>query len=115
MSTKLALPILYIVNVLIVLVKYFSVFLKLIFQVTYDPLRFIDPTAKEITRNLKYEELFAPELGPENPFLTTHQKAKKNMLSGYVEEAHMSEFNFENQRRTFTSYGWLIFHFSIKF
>lgn len=70
-----------------------------------DSLQFIDVTTKELTKNLKYDELFAPELGPENPFLTQQQKAKKNTLSGFVEQAHISEFQFENQRRTFTSYG----------
>lgn len=60
-----------------------------------------------MTYNLKYEELFAPEVGPENPFLTQQQRAPKNMLSGYVEQAHISDFQFENQRRTFTSYGKL--------
>lgn len=70
-------------------------------------MQFIDTTTKELTRNLKYEELFAPELGPENPFLTQQQRAKKNMLAGFVEQAHISEFQFENQRRTFSSYGEL--------
>lgn len=30
------------------------------------------------------------------------------MLSGYVEKAHISEFQFENQRRTFQSYGYAL-------
>ena len=30
------------------------------------------------------------------------------MLSGYVEKAHISEFQFENQRRTFASYGYAL-------
>lgn len=55
--------------------------------------------------NPKFEELFAPDVGPENPFRTQQQRAAKNMLSGYVEKAHISEFQFENQRRTFASYG----------
>lgn len=58
--------------------------------------------------NPKYEELFAPEVGPENPFKTQQQKANKNMLSGYVEKAHLNEFEFENQRRTFHSYGYAV-------
>lgn len=58
--------------------------------------------------NPKYEELFAPEYGPENPFQTQQMKANRNMLSGYVEKAHISEFQFENQRRTFTSYGYAV-------
>lgn len=61
-----------------------------------------------MTYNPKYEELFAPEVGPENPFKTQQQKAKKNMLSGYVEKAHLNEFQFENQRRTFHSFGFAI-------
>ncbi|KAK9505642.1 hypothetical protein O3M35_009645 [Rhynocoris fuscipes] len=76
--------------------------------VEFKPLNFIDPNTKEMTVNLKYEELFAPELGPENPFLSAQQKAPKNILSGYVEQAHMSEFQFENQRKTFTSFGYAI-------
>ncbi|XP_054266281.1 pre-mRNA-processing factor 17-like [Macrosteles quadrilineatus] len=73
-----------------------------------DSMKFVDVTTKELTKNLKYEELFAPELGPENPFLTQQQRAQKNTLSGFVEKAHISEFQFENQRRTFSSYGYAI-------
>lgn len=69
-------------------------------------LRYIDHSTKEITTNLTYDELYAPELGPENPFLTQQQKAKRNTLSGYVEKAYINEFQFENQRRTFSSYGY---------
>lgn len=58
--------------------------------------------------NPKYEELFAPTYGPENPFQTQQMKATRNTLAGYVEKAHISEFQFENQRRTFTSYGYAI-------
>lgn len=82
-------------------------------QVEFKPLNFIDTTTKEMAVNLKYEELFAPEVGPENPFLSAQQKAPKNILSGYVEQAHMSEFQFENQRKTFTSFG--IFCFCVIF
>lgn len=35
-------------------------------------------------------------------------KANRNILSGYVEKAHISDFQFENQRRTFTSYGYAV-------
>ncbi|KAF6213311.1 hypothetical protein GE061_011029 [Apolygus lucorum] len=76
--------------------------------VEYDSMRFVNPDTKELMVNLKYEELFAPELGPANPFLTEQQKAPKNTLSGYVEPAHVSEFQFENQRKTFTSYGYAV-------
>ncbi|XP_071576674.1 pre-mRNA-processing factor 17-like [Temnothorax nylanderi] len=71
-------------------------------------VKHIDPTAMEVTYNPRYEELFGPEVGPENPFKTQQQRAVKNMLSGYVESAHISEFQFENQRRTFASYGYAL-------
>ena len=45
------------------------------------------------------------KVGPSNPFKTQQQAAKKNMLAGYVEDAHFNHFQFENQRRTFNSYG----------
>lgn len=35
-------------------------------------------------------------------------KAPRNTLSGYVEKAHISAFNFENQRRTFHTYGFAL-------
>lgn len=70
--------------------------------------RTVDPKSKEVMYNPRYEELFAPVQGPENPHLTEQQKAPRNMLSGYVEKAHISSFNFENQRRTFHTYGYAL-------
>ncbi|XP_077297672.1 pre-mRNA-processing factor 17 isoform X1 [Arctopsyche grandis] len=67
--------------------------------------RVVNPALKELQHNPTYDELYAPIVGPENPFQSQHSKASKNMLSGFVEKAHISEFQFENQRRTFTSYG----------
>ena len=40
--------------------------------------RHLDPSAAEVKYNPKYEELFAPEIGPVNPFKTQQQAAKKN-------------------------------------
>lgn len=74
-------------------------------QSAVESLRHIDSTTKEVMFNPKYEELFAPEIGPENPFQTRQQRAHKNMLSGFVEQTHINDFQFENQRRTFNSYG----------
>jgi len=54
---------------------------------------------------MTYDELFAPEVGPVNPFLSNQQRATRNILSGFVEQAHLNEFEFENQRRTFSSFG----------
>jgi len=73
---------------------------------TMDGRRHIAPDAKEVSYNPKYEEMFAPMVGPENPHKTETQKADKNMLSGKVEPAHLNEFQFELQRRTFHSYGF---------
>ncbi|XP_065832783.1 pre-mRNA-processing factor 17-like [Oscarella lobularis] len=68
----------------------------------------VDASSKEVMHNPKYEELAAPKVGPDNPFLTKLQSATKNTLSGYVEAAHMNDFIFESQRRTFSSYGYAI-------
>ena len=53
-----------------------------------------------------------------NPFKTRQQLAQKNMLAGYVEPSHFNDFQFENQRRTFHSYGelfWLVSLFPVWF
>jgi len=73
---------------------------------TMDPRRHIDPGTKEVSYNPKYEDMFAPMIGPDHPFKTETQKADKNTLSGKVEPAHLNEFQFELQRRTFHSYGF---------
>ncbi|KAE9554395.1 hypothetical protein FO519_002387 [Halicephalobus sp. NKZ332] len=65
-----------------------------------------DPKAKEIGYNPKYEELFKPEQGPANPFKSDKQKAPKNMLTGYVEKAHINPVSFENEIRTFNTLGY---------
>ncbi|XP_023023587.2 pre-mRNA-processing factor 17 [Leptinotarsa decemlineata] len=69
---------------------------------------YIHPETTELTFNPKYEELFAPLVGPKNPFKTQQQSIDRNILSGHVEPAHVSDFQFENQRRTFTSYGYAL-------
>lgn len=68
----------------------------------------IDPNSKELLYNPKFENLFAPVVGPENPFKTQQQKAVKNTLAGYVEPAHVNDFHFESQRLTFSSYGYAL-------
>lgn len=73
-----------------------------------DDDRILIPANQELMHNPKFEELYAPSFGPENPFQTQQMKAHRNILSGYVEKAHISEFQFENQRRTFTSYGYAV-------
>lgn len=43
-----------------------------------------------------------------NPFKTQQMAAPRNMLSGYAEPAHVNDFMFEQQRRTFSTYGKLV-------
>ncbi|XP_037948988.1 pre-mRNA-processing factor 17 [Teleopsis dalmanni] len=66
----------------------------------------IDPTVKELDYNPKYEELFAPIQGPIQPNQAMQLSATRNTLAGYVEQAHINAFEFENQRRTFHTYGY---------
>ncbi len=75
---------------------------------TMDTRRHIDPKAKEIAYNPRYEDLFAPIVGPENPNKTDEEKAPKNTLTGYIEPAHVNDFQFDLQRKTFHSYGYAV-------
>uniref|UniRef100_A0A3Q3Q595 Pre-mRNA-processing factor 17 n=1 Tax=Monopterus albus TaxID=43700 RepID=A0A3Q3Q595_MONAL len=68
----------------------------------------LDPSLKEVAYNPTYETMFAPEFGPMNPFKTQQMAAPRNMLSGYVEPAHVNDFMFEQQRRTFSTYGYAL-------
>lgn len=43
-----------------------------------------------------------------NPFKSQQMAAPRNMLSGYAEPAHVNDFMFEQQRRTFSTYGKLV-------
>ncbi|XP_066252924.1 pre-mRNA-processing factor 17 [Euwallacea similis] len=69
---------------------------------------YIHPNTKELLYNPKYDELYAPVVGPSNPFKTQQEGFERNMLSGHIEPAHVSEFQFENQRRTFNSFGYAL-------
>ncbi|CAL1538932.1 unnamed protein product [Lymnaea stagnalis] len=71
-------------------------------------LRHIDPKTKELKYNPKHDELFAPHVGPVNPYRTQQASAMRNTLSGFAEPAHFSDFQFDNQRKTFTSYGFAL-------
>ncbi|XP_048386478.1 pre-mRNA-processing factor 17 [Stegostoma tigrinum] len=68
----------------------------------------LDPLLKEVMFNPSYETMFAPEFGPVNPFRTQQMAAPRNMLSGYTEPAHINDFMFEQQRRTFHTYGYAL-------
>ncbi|CAF4076151.1 unnamed protein product [Rotaria sp. Silwood2] len=50
--------------------------------------------------------MYAPVFSPINPNLTQQQRSYKNVLNGYAESTTLSDFQFENQRRTFDSFGY---------
>ncbi|EGD82810.1 pre-mRNA-processing factor 17 [Salpingoeca rosetta] len=68
----------------------------------------IHPDKKEIAYNPKYDELYAPQVGPANVFKSPGQQMKKNTFTGYIEEGDMSAFQFDNQRLTFQSMGYAV-------
>lgn len=66
----------------------------------------VDPSSRELIHNPSVAELYAPVFGPVNPFKSEKQLAPKNTLTGYVEETHVNPFVFENQHRTFMTFGY---------
>ncbi|CAD6565121.1 MAG: hypothetical protein ASARMPREDX12_005700 [Alectoria sarmentosa] len=77
-----------------------------------DPMRLqmmlAKPTDTDLTYNVPYADLTRPFQGPTNPFITTEGNAlkRKNVLTGYAEEAAISDATFANQHRTFQSRGY---------
>ncbi|KAL9135642.1 MAG: hypothetical protein Q9175_003153 [Cornicularia normoerica] len=77
-----------------------------------DPMRLqmmlAKPTDTALTKNISYADLSRPSQGPTNPFKTTQGNAlkRKNVLTGYAEEAAISDATFTNQHRTFQSRGY---------
>uniref|UniRef100_A0A7E4VPC2 Pre-mRNA-processing factor 17 n=1 Tax=Panagrellus redivivus TaxID=6233 RepID=A0A7E4VPC2_PANRE len=66
----------------------------------------IDTKTKKLNSNPRYEQLFKPEAGPVNPFKSDKQRAQKNMLTGFVEKAHINEFHFNNEAQSFNTLGF---------
>ncbi|CAF0943757.1 unnamed protein product [Rotaria sordida] len=71
-----------------------------------DTSSFLDIKTREVLYNQKFEDMYAPVFGPINPNLTQQQRSYKNLLNGYAESTTLSDFKFENQRRTFDSFGY---------
>ena len=67
-----------------------------------------DPTSTALTHNVRYDELSRPAQGPSNPFKTVEANSiqRKNVLTGYAEEAAISDATFTSQHRTFQSRGY---------
>ncbi|VDM58037.1 unnamed protein product [Angiostrongylus costaricensis] len=66
----------------------------------------VDPRTKELKTNATYEQLFQSEVGPTNPFKSDNQKAQKNVLTGFVEPAHINDFHFTRELRSFDTLGY---------
>jgi len=58
---------------------------------------------KMVYYNPKYEDLFAPTFGP--VFDDEEDKSAKNFLTGHIEDAHIHEVHFEEQRKAFHNFG----------
>lgn len=81
-------------------------------NIMQDPIRLQMMLAKStdtaLTYNVSYSDLSRPSQGPTNPFKATEGNAlkRKNVLTGYAEEAAISDATFTNQHRTFQSRGY---------
>ncbi|CAF4541125.1 unnamed protein product [Rotaria sp. Silwood1] len=73
-----------------------------------DTSSFLDIKTREVLYNPKFEDMYAPVFSPTNPNLTQQQRSFKNVLNGYAESTTLSDFQFENQRRTFDSFGYAV-------
>ncbi|SNX87663.1 probable CDC40 - Pre-mRNA splicing factor important for catalytic step II [Melanopsichium pennsylvanicum] len=56
--------------------------------------------------NIGYSDMTAPQAGPENPFAPRTLGAQQNTVTGHIETAAVSDFDFRNQQRTFHVYGY---------
>eukprot|EP00041_Stephanoeca_diplocostata_P030713 m.936721 g.936721 ORF g.936721 m.936721 type:complete len:418 (-) comp23811_c0_seq4:3697-4950(-) len=71
-------------------------------------LRLVGPTEKAVFYNPTYEELCKPTVGPQNPNSRTHAGFRKNAWNGHVEAGEVSEFQFEDQRRSHDVLGYAL-------
>jgi len=81
-------------------------------NILQDPMRLqmmlAKPTDTSLTYNVPYADLSRPEQGPANPFKSNEGNAlkRKNVLTGYAQEAVVSDATFNTQHRTFQSKGY---------
>ena len=61
-----------------------------VFQVK--PYDYIAADAKIVAYNPTVEQMYAPQLGPSNPFKTQQAAAQKNMFCGFVENTGVSQY-----------------------
>ncbi|KAI9807870.1 MAG: hypothetical protein M1825_005176 [Sarcosagium campestre] len=68
-----------------------------------------NPTDTTLTYNVPYADLSRPQQGPANPFKSGsngNALKRKNVITGFAEEAAMSDATFTAQHRTFQSLGY---------
>lgn len=81
-------------------------------NIMQDPMRLQMMLAKStdttLSYNIPYADLSRLAAGPANPFKSTEGNAlkRKNVLTGYAEEAVVSDSTFTTQHRTFQSTGY---------
>jgi len=72
----------------------------------------VKPTDTALAYSMPYSDLARPYQGPANPFKAhgdvneANTLKRKNVLTGYAEEAAISDATFNAQQRTFTSLGY---------
>ena len=61
-----------------------------------------DPSKHTIYYNAKFDDMYAPVEGPNNPYETDGvARGLKNHKLGMVEDAHVNSFTFDEQYNTF--------------
>eukprot|EP00899_Mesostigma_viride_P009271 jgi/Mesvir1/18345/Mv14244-RA.1 len=66
-----------------------------------------DPSSHVVRYNPTVEQLWAPVAGPAHPFYKDGlSRGVKNHKTGFVEDAHISHFNFDEQFNTFQARGY---------
>lgn len=69
--------------------------------------RMVANQSKVVNYNPTYEALWAPELGPKNPFYADGiTPGMRNTLGGSIEKTHLADFHFEEQIQTFNTFGF---------
>ena len=68
---------------------------------------FQSPTSSVVFYNPKYEALYTPVQGPDNPF-RTKKLPNQNLISGSYEVEGMDDFNFDEQRKSFAVLGYAL-------
>ena len=67
----------------------------------------LDPSQRNVNYNPTAEQLWAPVAGPEHPYAKDGvAQGLRNSKTGYVEDASIASFMFDEQYNTFHAYGY---------